>query len=299
MGFQCLMFFLLYSIGISLLQSSSWNTRNVSAPSIQYSKVHQDCAGTLKFNSQAFYIIILIFLYYNRFLFLCAYLSIGNCDKSSSKNLAGSPCINETTHDKRPKACQKRQKLPCSQSEYMLAAGCSLQKDADCNKKSDCLMGGFSLNTNISKLSSIKDSSRCISIDINYSRLCRLGSSDGPANAHGSNVSSIFSKKRSVVSEDGYDPFAFDGDELVPSKWEALARNRKTTRNHQSRKRDKEPDDKLKHMLTITSDNALKEEPFHGSEDLCISAVHKSSDLLEECLLTAVKVTYDWISTHY
>uniref|UniRef100_A0A1D1YY17 Wings apart-like n=1 Tax=Anthurium amnicola TaxID=1678845 RepID=A0A1D1YY17_9ARAE len=92
-------------------------------------------------------------------------------------------------------------------------------------------------------------------------------------------------RDKSVMSS--HDPFAFDEDELGPSKWEMLATRKETSERSQSmvvyRELENAPE-------LLSSNPESTKEANRNSDNSCPSAAEEDTNLLEDCLLTAVKV---------
>lgn len=114
--------------------------------------------------------------------------------------------------------------------------------------------------------------------------------------ANGSKVDSVGLGKRSHVSddsmyerlEDSQDPFAFDEDDMEPSKWDLLSKKNSLSQTHQSMETGREWEDGCERML-VTSNCDTSEENHQSCENSSF-LVEEQSDLLDDCLVTAVKV---------
>ncbi|XP_010245302.1 PREDICTED: uncharacterized protein LOC104588878 [Nelumbo nucifera] len=174
---------------------------------------------------------------------------------------------------------QKHQLLPPSQSELSISNSetttaspadvCSIKKfdsssaSGSYDKISRALNGGFSVNSNRSKMN-IGLSKRATNTteDMNY----------------GSN-------------KDCQDPFAFDEDELKPSKWELLSMRKKASRVPKSKMAVREIEDGCEPLIVSSQHGSNNGENHHDCDISFSSSVReKNSNLLEDCLLSAVKV---------
>ncbi|XP_077241724.1 wings apart-like protein 2 [Tasmannia lanceolata] len=98
---------------------------------------------------------------------------------------------------------------------------------------------------------------------------------------------------KSESLEDSQDPFAFDEDELEPSKWELLKMKKPASRTHQSKARGKQLENGWELQLVTTNNTLTNGENRHTCENSSSSVVEEeeeASNLLGDCLLTAVKV---------
>ncbi|XP_020247233.1 uncharacterized protein LOC109824990 isoform X2 [Asparagus officinalis] len=116
--------------------------------------------------------------------------------------------------------------------------------------------------------------------------------------AIGSKTDSCIQSKRSHMSEDtkdghatgSCDPFAFDEGEFEPSKWETLARKKSTSRQSTANKnRVKGCDDFSMDIDQMLSESTTVDSHKSWEED-CPSVSPEDSNLVEDCLLAAVKV---------
>ncbi|GAB4831221.1 hypothetical protein Ancab_005232 [Ancistrocladus abbreviatus] len=90
--------------------------------------------------------------------------------------------------------------------------------------------------------------------------------------------------------EDSLDPFAFDEDEVEPSRWDVLSDKQKVFRKQNSRVTSINLDDGFLSQPMLCPEESSNEESNHSSQTSCSSVVEESSKLLGDCLLTAVKV---------
>ncbi|ONK67248.1 uncharacterized protein A4U43_C06F18170 [Asparagus officinalis] len=111
----------------------------------------------------------------------------------------------------------------------------------------------------------------------------------------------LVQSKRSHMSEDtkdgvdghatdSCDPFAFDEGEFEPSKWETLARKKSTSRQSTTNKICvKGCDDFSMDIEQMLSDSTTVDSHKSWEED-CPLVAPEDSNLVEDCLLAAVKV---------
>ncbi|KAF8391374.1 hypothetical protein HHK36_023678 [Tetracentron sinense] len=117
-------------------------------------------------------------------------------------------------------------------------------------------------------------------------------------NTSGSKMNADLSRKPNVAEdikygflEDSQDPFSFDEDDFKPSKWDLLSRTQEVSQTRKSRLRVLEFEDGCQPQL-VTSQQESSNGENHDSCDIsCSSAIEEeNSNLLADCLLTAVKV---------
>ncbi|PKA60410.1 hypothetical protein AXF42_Ash008470 [Apostasia shenzhenica] len=139
------------------------------------------------------------------------------------------------------------------------------------------------VNTNDMKVNSSRTSSGWISI-----------------RSLGSKVSSLV-ESRSQLSEDVKDkhncvlsdPFAFDEDHLEPSKWELLSSHSEVTGTRKQSSPKKEHANGSKVPVVVIDDESSQpnsEVNFQFSDNSCPPKGGEDSNLLEDCLLSSVKV---------
>ncbi|MQL90910.1 hypothetical protein Taro_023505 [Colocasia esculenta] len=97
-------------------------------------------------------------------------------------------------------------------------------------------------------------------------------------------------KEKCTIST--HDPFAFDEDELGPSKWEMLATRKEAPEKSQSMFFDWELENGPE-VLPV-SDSETTEEENKSSDNSCRPPVEEDPNLLEDCLLSAVKVKFTY-----
>lgn len=95
-----------------------------------------------------------------------------------------------------------------------------------------------------------------------------------------------------VLLDDSQDPFAFDEDDLEPSKWEVLSGKQNTSRTKRIGLKDREPDYGFQSRIKMSLEETSSGENNHSREASCSTSVDEErSSLLADCLLTAVKVS--------
>ncbi|XP_011086103.1 uncharacterized protein LOC105167921 [Sesamum indicum] len=93
------------------------------------------------------------------------------------------------------------------------------------------------------------------------------------------------------MKEDSGDPFAFDEDDFEPSKWDLLSGNGKKSLSQDSSAKVCGYKDGNHYVPLSSQQESNNIEYHHSQETSCSSAVDEdSSNLLADCLLTAVKV---------
>ncbi|KAF8413908.1 hypothetical protein HHK36_001904 [Tetracentron sinense] len=91
--------------------------------------------------------------------------------------------------------------------------------------------------------------------------------------------------------EDSQDPFAFDEDDFKPSTWDLLSRTQKVSRTQKSRVSVRELEDGCQPQLISSQQESSNGKIHESCEISCSSAIEEeNSNLLTDCLLTAVKV---------
>jgi hypothetical protein len=91
--------------------------------------------------------------------------------------------------------------------------------------------------------------------------------------------------------ENSQDPFAFDEDELEPSKWDLLSGKQKPSRSRKIGVTYRELEDGYQSQLLMSQQESSNDGNNHGHELSRPNAVdEEGSRLLADCLLTAVKV---------
>ncbi|KAJ8761556.1 hypothetical protein K2173_004332 [Erythroxylum novogranatense] len=143
-------------------------------------------------------------------------------------------------------------------------------------------------------------SSSCSDTPTNYSNGSSLISTDLKKRFGLVERSTLRKDSTCELLEDSQDPFAFDEDEFLPSKWELLHGRPKKSRNRNSLKVSRELGKKSQYQLMsqeetsnghhckLTS-NKLKNQQFPQNSG-CSATDEECSSLVEDCLLTAVKV---------
>ncbi|KAG1355165.1 putative WAPL (Wings apart-like protein regulation of heterochromatin) protein [Cocos nucifera] len=91
---------------------------------------------------------------------------------------------------------------------------------------------------------------------------------------------------------DSFDPFAFDEGDLEPSKWELLTKKKETSKTHRFVANGELTDEY--NLPNVTTDDVLSrltnEQNYHPCENSSPSVTEEDSNLLQDCLLTSVKV---------
>jgi len=230
---------------------------------------------------------------------------------------------------KRNRTCDKWQKLSASYSELsdsgseMIGAFgrdlYSIKNKAECNESDICdgtlsgPYGGSYINTNGSK---VKRNANGLKMYVKSNGL-KVDSDNFGKHSHGwifiratgSKADSCGQSKRPHMSEDvkdectmdSYDPFEFDEGEFEPSKWEKLAQKKDTSQTLQSTVIDKEYE-KGYDDFSIDTDPMLSQptngDSYKSLEDDCPSVAQEDSNLLEDCLLSSVKVFFYSYCSH-
>ncbi|KAJ6841890.1 uncharacterized protein M6B38_304540 [Iris pallida] len=233
----------------------------------------------------------------------------------------------DDSHVKRSKASHRHQKLADSSSELSVS-GSEMTVDVYSSKeKADSHAfefidealsgsnGGSYLNTNGLKLN-INPNSLKVNINANglkvnsgnfgkgSHRWISIRASDQDSNFHGpSKATGSKSKphrpfKKPHMSQDvnresikdSFDPFAFDEDELKPSKWDKVARNKETSQKLQSEVTNKGHADGTINLAKDPSSSQSTNGDSQTLETNFPSIVEETTNLMEDCLLTSVKV---------
>ncbi|KAK2973956.1 hypothetical protein RJ640_030135, partial [Escallonia rubra] len=134
----------------------------------------------------------------------------------------------------------------------------------------------------------------------------RAGSSSGTssslnsgidANSNGSWMNFGFDKRSKDTGDtkqfmvDSQDPFAFDEDELEPSKWDLLSRRKEGSQAQKRRVVVEDHDDVCQPLVISAQQESSNMEIPRSCEASCLSAIDvEKSNFLSDCLLTAVKV---------
>ena len=95
-----------------------------------------------------------------------------------------------------------------------------------------------------------------------------------------------------VILDDSQDPFAFDEDDIEPSKWDILSGKQKISH---SKKKYEAPNREFEdgcHSQTRVSQQELNDGDINCSSS--VVGDEEGSSFLSDCLLTAVKV-FSWI----
>lgn len=203
----------------------------------------------------------------------CLLKSSGSQNGVLSSDTAERLCIMErASHVKRSKSSQEHQRLSTSQpglsgsgcltamasvsDVYSIRMGCNSTPKIAHGGTLRCLHGGISTSANGSKVDSVGLGKRShVSGDNMYERL-----------------------------EGSQDPFAFDEDDMEPSKWDLLSMKNSVSQSHQSMETERKWEDAYERNCDVIS------EENHGSCENCSFLVEEQSDLLDDCLVTAVKV---------
>ncbi|XP_058078033.1 wings apart-like protein 1 [Magnolia sinica] len=196
---------------------------------------------------------------------------------SSSNSIGG--CIMRASLINSSRLSLKRQRLSTSQSESSISGSESTTtsgSDVYLTMKGDNSLGPISCNGTL------------------------RGSNRGTSTyANGSKMDSVRLGKRPHLSgddkckalEDSQDPFAFNEfDDPEPTKWEVPS-TKKAPRAHKSRLINRELEDGHDLQLVTSNSDPVNEVTQHSVGASCSSvAEEEDSGLLDDCLLTAVKV---------
>lgn len=204
--------------------------------------------------------------------------SNGFQDGILSRDSAATFCSMERPFQvKSSKESQKRQRLSASQSELSQSGSLiTISSDTDvCSiVREDC-----------SPTIPINGALRSSNVGIS---MC----------ANGSMADTFGLNKRSHVSddskyerlEDSQDPFAFDEDDMEPSKWDLLSGKNSTSQTHQSIARDREWGNGYETKLVASNCDLITEGDNTFCEKDCSTLTEEENELLDDCLLTAIKV---------
>uniref|UniRef100_A0A5B6ZS55 Wings apart-like protein C-terminal domain-containing protein n=2 Tax=Davidia involucrata TaxID=16924 RepID=A0A5B6ZS55_DAVIN len=126
----------------------------------------------------------------------------------------------------------------------------------------------------------------------------RSSNREMPVSNNGSRMNLGLGKRPKVTEdtkfellEDSQDPFAFDEDDFEPSKWDLLSGRQKESRTQKSIATYREREDGCQFQLMLSQQESSNRENHCSHEVTCSSAVdEEKSNVLAECLLTAVKV---------
>ncbi|KAL5994521.1 hypothetical protein ACLOJK_024574 [Asimina triloba] len=196
---------------------------------------------------------------------------------SSSNSIGG--CIMRASLLNKPKLSLKRQRLPASQSEFSFGSETTSTSGSDAHPS----MKERNSLALISWDGTSKRSLEGISVHSN-----------------GSKTDSVRMSKRPHMSgdtmcdedlEDSQDPFAFDEFDPQPSKWEVLSIKKEVPQPRRSRPINRELEYEHELQLVTSNSDSINESSQHSLGASCSSAVEEEdSNLLDDCLLTAVKV---------
>ncbi|KAL8045869.1 hypothetical protein ABFS82_08G144000 [Erythranthe guttata] len=130
----------------------------------------------------------------------------------------------------------------------------------------------------------------CSGTSWNSNNATHIISSDDSDTEFGGAKRQLMCANTGVMEYGGGDPFAFDEDDFEPSKWELLSVNGKKPLSQDSRgynKYDKNPSP----TPPVSSQQESNNDCFRSQEASCsLSVDEDKSNLLSDCLLTAVKV---------
>ncbi|KAH7664407.1 Sister chromatid cohesion protein [Dioscorea alata] len=223
---------------------------------------------------------------------------LDNHDQTSSCDHVGRSSI-EVSPGERINACLKRQRLSICQSEESIPnPGMTLSAGTDVysiKRISDSTTSGLSNGvltgsngeshknaTGLSK-SDCKSSNGWISIKAIGSKRTLSGLSRKPH---------VSEDVKGNCMKDTYDPFAFDEDDMEPSKWELLAKKKEPMQTLQISSLNKVMDESdikmgpIDHELSQVSDRENHITVGNSS----LTSIEEDSTLIEDCLLTAIKV---------
>lgn len=104
--------------------------------------------------------------------------------------------------------------------------------------------------------------------------------------------------RTNVGVEDSQDPFAFDEDDCEPSKWDLLSGTTEKSPVKVNSGTMRENKDINQSVLVFSQQESSKMEIRHSQDASCSSAGdEEKSNLLDDCLLTAVKVLVEKVKS--
>lgn len=194
-------------------------------------------------------------------------------------------------------ACHKRQKLSTSSLETATSLSFSATDRADCSTSTSYDASfNFSNGVNCTSTSGlkvrlhpngIKENSQGSSGWISIRSTCSKGSSHGQ-----SKRTQMSTHVKADGASEFCDPFAFD-DQLGPSKWEQLSSKKEKTQTCKQEFPVKENVNRSEAECIIINDESTQptsEVNTQPSGRSCPSAAEEDPSLLEDCLLSSVKV---------
>ncbi|RWV81743.1 hypothetical protein GW17_00056812 [Ensete ventricosum] len=215
-----------------------------------------------------------------------------NSNETSDSRCVGCSGVDRDSEVTVIKICHKRPKSSYSQSEVSLSGSematnfsASVSCDVINRSTGDSSANGNTLKTKIngsgSKMNSLRVSNRWISIKTNGAAGSMSERPHLPKHVKGN------------CKLDMHDPFAFDDGDLGPSKWELLAKKKEITKAHEGALASKDVSNGCDLPICTTYD-VLSQLTSAKSHDDCAvshsSGIDEDSGLLEDCLLTSVKV---------
>ncbi|WOL00036.1 hypothetical protein Cni_G08749 [Canna indica] len=215
-------------------------------------------------------------------------------EEPSGSHHSGCSGVNRESEVKVIKICHKRLKSSYSQSKVTLSGS---EKAVDFSTSISCHVinrstgdscaDGVAIKTNLStigsRMNSHRNTNKWISIKTN-----------------GATTKSEITSKRPLLKDvkknseiDIYDPFAFDEGELKPSQWEMLAKKKEKPHAYEGDLAKKELSNGCE-LPIISTDDVLSqltnEESQRNFANSHPSGVDEDLSLIEDCLLTSVKV---------
>ncbi|XP_072956838.1 wings apart-like protein 2 isoform X1 [Typha angustifolia] len=228
-------------------------------------------------------------------------------EETSSSGFAGCSGVDKDSKMNKFSRCQKQDKMSVYQSEISLSNSemtvssgsdvCLMRRKLDCSSSVSC--NGAS--SGLFRDSFSNGGGPKMKLNLNSAKVNAIRNSTGwiPMKANGSEKRSGSLAKRPRLSEeakgdckiDCFDPFAFDEGDQEPSKWEMLAMKKETSQKHQRTETKKEFLD-LQEVTTVDHvSSLLTNGENHQSCESSLPSVHEEdTNLLEDCLLTSVKV---------
>ncbi|KAI7999336.1 hypothetical protein LOK49_LG09G01888 [Camellia lanceoleosa] len=184
-------------------------------------------------------------------------------------------------------------------------SGTDSQKSFSISQNSQWLSAGRSgISKSTSKSTTASAADTCLSkMRVNSSTfgscsgISRSSYSGSPINSNVSAMEFGLGKRCKVAEdpsfellEDSQDPFAFQDDEFEPSKWDLLSGRKKASESRSRRTMLRKHEDRCQPPLMLSQEESSNPENHH-SDVSCSSALdEEKSNLLADCLLTAVKV---------
>ncbi|CAK9152507.1 unnamed protein product [Ilex paraguariensis] len=184
----------------------------------------------------------------------------------SMEQTAACKSLNLSHNSKWLSAGQSGYSKTSSKTTLSVADTCLLKMRVNCSTSDSC--SGPSSTSNIGKR-----------VGKNGSRM-KFGFGEGPK---------VDTKLE--LLEDSLDPFAFDEDDFRPTKWDILSGRQIVSQTQKSRAAGEGHEDGFQSLLMLSQQESSNMENHHSCEASCSSALsNEKSNLLADCLLTAVKV---------